>query len=284
MILGLTHEIIMKPISIFTSILAATAVSTASAQDRADQPLWEIGGFGLAVSQQAYPGADQQVNRALVLPYFIYRGEFLRADGGTVGLRALKTNDIEVDIGFAGSFGARADDINARAGMPKLGTLVEFGPRLKWNLGAAPGNGLWRAELPVRGVFDLSDGGASKGVAFEPELVYSRRSMTGWAYSSSVGAVLGNQKLTDTYYGVAAPFALPSRPAYTAKSGLISWRLGLSATRSITPDWRFFSFARLDSVSGAANESSPLVRQTNGMSVGVGLSYTWLRSSEKARP
>ena len=38
--------------------------------------------------------------------------------------------------------------------MPDLGTLVEFGPRVKWNLGSGPGNGRWRAELAVRGVFD----------------------------------------------------------------------------------------------------------------------------------
>jgi MipA family protein len=37
-------------------------------------------------------------------------------------------------------------------------------------------------------------------------------------------------------------------------------------------------------VAGAANEYSPLVKQKNGASVGFGVSYTWLRSEEKARP
>jgi hypothetical protein len=27
------------------------------------QPLWEVGGFALGVSQQAYPGSDQRVQR-----------------------------------------------------------------------------------------------------------------------------------------------------------------------------------------------------------------------------
>ncbi|MBS7806928.1 MipA/OmpV family protein [Variovorax sp. PCZ-1] len=275
----------MKPISIFVGAATALSFSSASmAQEKSELPLWEIGGFGLAVSQQAYPGSDQQVNRGLALPFVIYRGQFLRADDGSVGLRALKTNNLELDIGFSGSFGSGADDIKARNGMPKLGSMIEFGPRLKWNLGEGPGNGRWSAQFPLRGVFDLSDGGASKGIAFEPELVFSRRSSNGWAYSSSVGAIFGNQKLNDTFYGVAAPFALPNRPAYTAESGLISWRLGVSASRSLAPDWRLFGFARLDSVAGAANENSPLVRQKNGASVGMGLSYTWLRSSEKARP
>ena len=47
--------------------------------------------------------------------------------------------------------------------------------------------------------------------------------------------------------------------------------------------WRLFSFARIDKVAGAANESSPLVRQTTGARVGVGLAYDWMRSQTSAR-
>jgi MipA family protein len=273
----------LKSIYLGATVLLAS-MHTAHAQQGADLPLWELGGVGLGVSQQAYPGSDQQVQRGLLLPYVIYRGEFLRADRDTAGLRAIKTQDFELDIGVAGSFGAGSDKIDARVGMPKLGTLVEFGPRVKWNLGEGPGKGRWGLELPLRGVFDLSDGGKYRGVAFEPELTFSRRSVNGWGYSTSVGAILANRQLADTYYGVAAPFALANRPAYTAKSGLVAWRLGVSASRSITPDWRFFSFARVDSVAGAANEDSPLVKQKTGGSVGIGLTYTWLRSEAKARP
>jgi len=43
-----------------------------------------------------------------------------------------------------------------------------------------------------------------------------------------------------------------------------------------------FGFARLDSVLGGANQNSSLVRQTTGASVGLGVTYTWMRSSERA--
>jgi MipA family protein len=278
-------KIVMKFNRTFLGAIAAMyCLSAATAQQNSEAPLWELGGFGFAVSQQAYPGSDQQVQRGLVLPYFIYRGQYLRADQGTAGLRAIKTDNFELDIGVAGSFGSGSDKIEARKGMPTLGTLVEFGPRLKWNLGEGPGKGRWSAQLPLRGVFDLSDGGEYRGLAFEPELVFSRRSSNGWAYSTSVGAIIADRKLADTYYGVATSFATANRPAYAAKSGLVAWRLGVSASRSITPDWRFFSFVRLDSVAGAANENSPLVKQKNGASVGIGVSYTWLRSEAIARP
>jgi outer membrane protein len=137
--------------------IQAAAQSTA-----ASLPLWEIGGFGVGVSQQAYPGSDQQVNRGLALPFLVYRGQFLRADRESAGLRAIKTPRFELDIGVAGSFGANSDDIDARRGMSNLGTLVEFGPRVKWNLGAGPGAvpGGWSCRCAA---FSISASGANTG-------------------------------------------------------------------------------------------------------------------------
>lgn len=263
-------------------VLAASS-GAVLAQAPAGQPLWEVGGFALGVSQQAYPGSDQRVNRALALPYFVYRGEVLRADRDTVGLRAFKTRDFELDVGFAGSFGSNSDRIDARQGMKDLGTLVELGPRLKWNLGAGPAGGSLRAELPLRAVFDISDSFAHRGLSFEPELVYDRRSQGGWRYSASIGAIVADRKLARTFYEVSAAEATLARPAYTAQSGLVGWRLATSVSRSLTPDWRLFGFARIDSVAGSANKNSPLVRQTTGATIGIGVTYTWMRSSERAR-
>ena len=267
-------------------LFASAAAQAQSAEPPASSlPLWELGVFAFGVSQQAYPGSDEQLARGLVPPYGQYRGRFLRADRETAGLRAVKTPRYEVDIGVAGSFGGNSTEIGARRGMPTLGTLIEFGPRLKVNLGQwgeGRNAGRWRLDLPLRGVFDLNDGAAHRGMAFEPEVSFQRRSLSGWGYGVSVGAIVGDQRLNRTFYGVAPAFALADRPAYEAKSGLVAWRLSTSVSRTLTPDWRVFGFARFDSVAGAANEDSPLVRRTTGASVGFGLSYTWLRSEARA--
>ncbi|MFM8796074.1 MAG: MipA/OmpV family protein, partial [Betaproteobacteria bacterium] len=97
-------------------------------------PRWEAGAFGLLVSQQAYPGSDQQVQRSLVLPFLIYRGERLRSERGGAGLRAFKADAFELDLGASAALGSSAKRIDARRGMPDLGTLVELGPRLRWTL------------------------------------------------------------------------------------------------------------------------------------------------------
>lgn len=81
-------------------------------------PLWELGGVAIGLSQQAYPGSDQQVGRALALPCLVSRGDVLRADNDCAGLRALKTPDFERDIGvFALSFpGSRSASMLLSAG------------------------------------------------------------------------------------------------------------------------------------------------------------------------
>jgi outer membrane scaffolding protein for murein synthesis (MipA/OmpV family) len=245
-------------------------------------PLWELGGVALGASQQAYPGADQQVNRVLVLPYFVYRGDVLRADRDTAGIRAMKTETFELDVGFAGAFGAGSEIIDARQGMRKLGTLVELGPRLKVDLGAGPAGGRLSAEFPARAVLDLSDKAAHRGWSLEPKLTYSNRTAGGWRYSASVSAIVADTRLAQTFYEVRSSEATAARPAYTAESGLVSWRFGTAFSRSLARDWNLFGFARLETVAGGANESSPLVRRSSGASVGVGVAYTWMRSEQAA--
>ena len=90
------------------TLLATTALGTltlgaqAWAQQEADRPLWEVGAVGLGVSQQAYPGASESIGRALVIPFGIYRGEWLRVEGGGANLRAMNTPRFELDLGVSG--------------------------------------------------------------------------------------------------------------------------------------------------------------------------------------
>lgn len=244
-------------------------------------PLWDVGLFAVGVTQQAYPGAAERINRGLVVPTVYYRGKYLRADGDGAGIRAIKTPRFEFDVGFAAAFGSRADEVEIRRGMPELGTMVEFGPRAKWNLGRYV-DGRLRAEFPLRGVFDVSDSFRQKGVSFEPRLIWERRVRDGWSYNASIAALIGDRKLNDTFYGVAPAYARADRPAYVADRGLIAVRLAAGVSHAMGKDWRVFLFTRIDDVHAAANKDSPLMQKKTGGSVGFGLSYTFLRSKAMA--
>ncbi len=246
-------------------------------------PRWEAGVVAFGATQPAYPGADENTSRALVLPYLVYRGEYLRSDRSGVGVRAVKTARLELDVGFAGSLGASANKVDARRGMEDIGILVEMGPQLKVNLtDVSEGPGSSRLELPLRGVFDLEDSLRLKGIAFEPSWVTTTRLVGPWVGSFSLGAEFGNRRLNGVFYDVRASEATASRAEYRAKAGLIALRAGFSVSRAIGRDWRFFAFVRQDSLAGAANRDSPLVRERSGTAAGLGVTWSFLKSSERA--
>lgn len=245
-------------------------------------PLWELGLSGFAISRTAYPGSDTYISRALVVPHFIYRGEHLRVDRGGPGYRAIKTPKFEFDIGFSGALGSSSDKVVARRGMETIGHMIEFGPRFNWYLSDPDQNGRWRFELPLRAVFDVSDGFRRNGYAVEPELKFDRRAQAGWRYTTGISAVFGSQQLAETFYKVRPDQALPDRPAYDAKSGLLAWRLFTSVSHQIDQDWRLFATVRIDSVVGAANEKSSLVRKKTAPSVVFGVTYTWKTSQRRS--
>jgi outer membrane scaffolding protein for murein synthesis (MipA/OmpV family) len=220
------------------------------------------------------------VSTALVLPYFVYRGEVLRADRGALGARMLRTDRYEFDIGFSAALGASSGDVKAREGMPDLGVLVEFGPRMKINLAQPSASSRVRFELPLRSVLELRGGVHGRGTTLEPELVYEDRPEgPRWRIQAGVSALWGDRKLNNFLYGVAPEFATSARPAFDARAGLIAMRATLTVSYPLGPDLRVYALGRVDNTSGAANRASPLHLSSQGATFGVGLAWTLARSS-----
>ncbi|MCF8157031.1 MAG: MipA/OmpV family protein [Rhodoferax sp.] len=265
-------------------VIAFTVSMSVSAQAQIEPlPLWEVGVFAGTATTPAYPGSADRASRSLALPIFIYRGEVLRIERGDVGARLFRSEDIELDVGFSASLPASSDDIAARKGMSDLGTLVEFGPRVKITLARpAPGTRV-RLELPLRAVLEFNNGVRQQGYAFEPELGLEMRDVgAGWSLSATASVVFGDKDLNTYFYGVTTPYATAARPAYDAQAGLITTRLGLSMAKSLSPDVRVFGYVRHELMEGAANKASPLFQQTTGTSVGLGLLWTLARSEQRA--
>lgn len=264
--------------------LPARAASPVEPEEPPGRPLWELGVGAGVVSTPAYPGADDRETRALGLPVLIYRGKILRSDQSGIGARLFRSEVAELDVGFAASLPARSDDVEARAGMPNLGALGEFGPRLKLRLARLDAYRVVRAELPLRAVIEARGGLRHQGYTFEPRLVYEQRTPDGkWLFDAQLAAVVGDRKINRYFYEVAPQYATAARPAYAAESGLILVRLGLFAARQVNPDLRVFGFVRGEHYGAGANDDSPLLRRNNGVSAGIGLSWTIWRSKTLAR-
>jgi outer membrane scaffolding protein for murein synthesis (MipA/OmpV family) len=265
---------------------ACLLVSTAAAAQGEPErglPLWEIGLGAAAISTPAYPGADEREARLLVFPNLVYRGKVVRADRSGIAARVFRSDRVELDVGFAGALPSDSDDVDERAGMPDLGPLVEFGPRLKIKLADLGGKRSLRAELPLRAVIEARGGLHHRGYTVEPRLAYELAGERGrWSLEGNVSVVLGDGKINRHFYEVAPQFATAARPAYAADAGLLLSRLGLFGTRRINEDLRLFGYLRYESYRGAANRDSPLHVRDNGVSGGIGLAWTFKRSSRRA--
>jgi len=245
-------------------------------------PLWEVGGFAGSLTSPAYPASTERFNRNLVLPYFIYRGERLSVDRDGIDARLRLSPNYELDLGVSGSFPATSNDIAARQGMPDLGTLLEFGPRLKVKL-PSPGPGLRLGlDLPLREVFEVSGGTRGQGLVFEPSLALDMANVGGgWSLTAKAGLTWGDQQINQYFYGVAPAYATALRPAFEAQSGLMSARASLGASKSLNPDVRLFGYARMDYYGLSANTASPLHLQNSSPSMGLGLTWTLGRSEAR---
>ncbi|NRQ43131.1 MipA/OmpV family protein [Rheinheimera sp. YQF-2] len=264
-----------------SAVAAATLICLPLSAEQPALPLWEAGVVGINVNQLAYPGSDQLVRRNFVLPYLVYRGDILRADRDNVGLRAFKTDSLELDVGFAGSLGSSDTDIAVRDGMKNLGTLIEAGPRLRWTLSEDVFGARVRADFPLRAVFDLSNSLNYNGVSFEPGLYADITTAKGTFYALGASAVFGSEKLSDYFYQVSAADVTPNRPLFNAQGGLIALRGSVSVGKRFTPKWRGFGFGRYESTQGAKNADSPLLVERSGWSFGVGVTYIWAESAQK---
>ena len=270
------------------SFLPGLAAAQAQPAER-NLPLWEAGIGAAAFSTPAYPGADDRNNRALALPYLIYRGKVFRADQNGIGARLLNDDRLELDVGFAGSLPAHSDDVEARRGMPDLGTLVEFGPRVKYKFADLGERGRLRFEFPLRAVIEARSGLRRQGWTMEPRLVWEKRSngvnsgAARWTMEAQFGAVFGDRRINRYFYEVQPQYATAERPAYKADSGLLLVRTGVFGTYRLNPDLRLFGFVRYETYSGAANRDSPLMKRSTGASAGIGFAWTFARSQERAR-
>lgn len=264
-------------------IFTAAAATLSLGASAADLPLWEVGVLGGTASTPAYPGSEDRSSRSLLVPFVIYRGQVFRADQSGIGMRLFESERVELDLGLAASLPARSDDVRARAGMNDLGTLLEFGPRIKVRLlKPTPDSGL-RLDLPLRAVIEARSGVRTQGITFEPKLVYELDAPGGkWSVDAHVGMVFGNNKINRYFYEVEPQFATLARPAYEASAGLMLVRAGLSGSRMLNRDVRMFAFMRYESYANAVNRDSPLMKRSTGASVGAGFAWTIKRSARMA--
>ncbi|MCC6250222.1 MAG: MipA/OmpV family protein [Rubrivivax sp.] len=254
---------------------SAAPTTPAPASRLREAPLWELGAGVVTLSMPHYRGSEQSRAWVLPVPYFVYRGRFLRADREGARAVLLERRALEIDLSVAGSAPARSDGNRARSGMPDLAPTFEFGPNV--NLTLARGAD-WKVELraPVRAAFTVQ--GRSEHIGWTASPYLSAGWMqSGWDVGVRLGGLWGDRRFHGYTYDVASEYATAMRPAYRAAGGRSGWQATAGATRRFGP-WWVGTFVRADSVRGAAFAASPLVTRPDTWAAGIAVSYVFARS------
>ena len=263
-------------------LAAAFAAGLPAGVAQADElPRWELGAGLAAFHVPDYRGADEGRAYLLPLPYFVYRGERLRADRDGLRGELFESDRVELNLSAGLAVPVRAGRNAARRGMPRLDPVLEVGPSLGIRLAEDRGAGSdWRLSVPLRAAFAVDDWQLRDiGFVLAPRLRYTQRAVAalGGATLRVAGGPNFSSRAYHRYvYDVPAAQAAPARPAYTARGGYAGLTLSVTADRAIGAH-RFYAYAAADSVRGAEFDDSPLVRRTSGF--GVGIAYVYVFAS-----
>jgi outer membrane scaffolding protein for murein synthesis (MipA/OmpV family) len=268
----------MTPASrIVTGCVLASAALAASARE---EPLWEAGvGVG-ALAFPDYRGADEGSVYPVPMPYFVYRGEFLKADDNGVRGRLFNREYAELSFSFNGTVPVDSEDNSARSGMPDLEPTIELGPSLDLHL--------WKSAdrtvkvdlvLPLRAPFTLESSPQSIGWVFSPRINLDIEDIggAGWKFGVGAGPAFADSKYHAYFYDVAPRYETPERPGYRSRGGYSGSYLITSLSKRYPKYW-VGAFLRYDMLGGAEFEDSPLVKRSTSLFGGVGIAWIVGRS------
>lgn len=264
--------------------LALLASLLPMAAGAGEKPLWEIGVGVAALSFPAYRGSENQHNFLMPTPYFVYHGEFLKADRYGIRGQLFDSDRAEFTLSFSASPPTSSDDAPVRAGMPDLKPTVEFGPQFDFTL--------WRSEnrarfvklrLPMRAAFTVEGSPRHVGWIFAPDLnmdIGDLPGLPGWNLGLLAGPIWADKRQHDFFYTVKPAYATATRPAYEAKGGYSGAKFLVALSKRFDKTWVGF-FARYDTLSGATFDDSPLTTKKSFAAAGVGVS--WVLDESKTR-
>ncbi|HZZ94448.1 MAG TPA: MipA/OmpV family protein [Usitatibacter sp.] len=263
---------------------AAALVSSCLAH-AAREPLWEAGlGVGVIHFPQ-YRGSSQSKDYVLPAPYFVYRGDFLKADREGARGVFFRNESLDIDLSVGASLPVSSKDNEARQGMPDLKPTIEAGPSFELTL--------WRSShhdakldlrLPVRAAFSLEAHPRFVGTQVFPHLnvdIRNERAFPGWNLGLLAGVVLTDGRYNRYYYEVDPAFATPARPAYAPPGGGYAGTEAIVALSKRFPKYWVGGFLRYDTLDHARFIASPLVTSRHYLAGGVAIAWILGESHER---
>jgi len=249
-----------------------------------EKPLWEFGlGVG-AIEFPDYRGSDESHVYPVPVPYFVYRGRFLKADRDGLRGELFDREYAEFSLSVSATIPVNSEDNSARRGMPDLKPTLELGPSLELHLWhSADRDTKVDLVMPLRLPVTMESSPRSLQWLFAPRLNIDFENFAGrdgWDFGAGVGPVFAADKFHQYFYSVPARFATAGRPEYRADGGYSGMHALASLSKRFPKYW-FGAFLRYDWLAGAQFDDSPLVRRQNYLAGGFG--FAWMIGESKRR-
>lgn len=244
------------------------------------KPLWEAGlGMGALVFPD-YRGSDEMQAYPIPVPYFVYRGKFLKADRDGMRGELFDRHYAELSISLNATIPVRSEDNAARAGMPDLDPTIEIGPSLDLHL--------WRSRderikidliLPLRAPITVESSPQMIGWVFSPRVNVDVQNVhaTGWDFGVGAGPLFADRKYHDYFYSVPPEYATASRPTYDAHGGYSGAHVIASLSKRFPKYW-VGAYVRYDVLDSVAFDDSPLFKSSGYFAGGIGIAWMIGRS------
>lgn len=249
----------------------------------AGKPEWELGIGIIGFNIPDYIGSDRSQSYLFPIPYFVYRGDYIKVDRRGLLSEMHMTQHLKLDLSFNAGVPVTSDPSGVRSDMPDLDATFEVGPSLQYFFKEdRSAEQQWSLRLPARTIYatDLSTYN-NLGWVFAPHLNYHNQDIgSGLMFGASLGPVYSTEKSNDYYYEVKPQFATNTRSVYDAEGGFNGWRFGISFRKQIGKYW-FGGYARVDDVSDAVFNDSPLIVKNRTMLFGFGLSRVLTQSDRQ---
>ena len=248
------------------------------------QPLWELGIGAGALNAPYYRGSKKGDIYAIPFPYIIYRGDLVKVDRDE-GIRArlFESERVRISLSVAGSVPVPDSNDNARANMPGLDPLVEFGPALSVRIWDDP-NTHENLELKFPFRTALSVGNPImeyQGLIASPYFNYAKKigqNNALWSFNTSIGPIFASEGYHDYFYQVKPKYVTEERPEYHPKGGYSGSRITFTVSRT-SRYWSLGLLARYDDLRGAEFADSPVVETKDYLLFGMAVSWIFTTSN-----
>jgi MipA family protein len=266
----------MKKFLVAMLALPACIAMPCRAESGLSLPLWEVGAGVATLSIPDYRGSDRRRGYVLPLPYFMYRGEFLKADRNGVRAALFTSDRVEANLSLNATVPVDSADNPLRQGMADLRPTVELGPTLDFHLwNSASRNMKLDFRAPLRAAITIESSPKHIGSLFAPSLnldVIDPAGFAGWKLGIGGGPLISSRNYNRYFYSVSPTEARPGRPAYAASGGYSGMQFTTTLSKRFARYW-VGGFLRYDNLAGAVFADSPLVQRRNALSAGVGVAW-----------